>query len=683
MIDPELFKKKDKIIELRNKLFRQGLAGKRFLEKWWYFNILLFSGKHWMEFDRRSNSWKEIKFNDYKEYPVTNKFAVAHNVIKTTLTQKEPRILVKPELNTKECIATAEIADIVVDVVSVETNMPLMREIAATWGVSTGNAFFINYYEADGNKYGETFINYEKCLQCGAVHKPDEIAQADHKCPDCGADKFEPAMDEHLQAMGEMAPKGKLCCEVASGFEMFFNAEIQDFSNLTEIMRRKSVPIDIVNEQFPELQGKAKEDTAEATQDNGRQMLRSLAYSSPSGNSASWIGEGGDTVKNALVDYIWALPCKEFPDGLMATIVGDQIAELTELKYETGKKKKFIPVVHFLNERVAGRVLGKTKLDDIAKKQIDRNKLEAYIILWVYTMAAGKWLDPGTEMDTPDGDPNQVMQYTPGVDGTKPERVQGLAVNPSIYERLAQIDAEIEDLAGVLDVLKGDAPQGVKTTSGIAFLNERAVSRHNEMIDNWERALQQQTIQQIEILRQFGDETRTKTFKNDMGSWETKEFTNADLAGGLEISVEKRSSVPKSKALENQQISDSIAEGIIDVNDPNVRYKILEKRGQTDLMSNIGDDIKDAQREWKDFVDGAQPRYRAGIDNEAIHYADAVGRAKSQEFFSMPPEQQQAWLDHVAVHKAALDAQMAQQSAMEAGPQPQQKKPAPKEMAVA
>ena len=648
MIDKNLLAKKDEIVKLRNKLYDQGKQGKMQLEKWWYLNVLLLAGRHWVYFDKSKNSWENISFKDYKEYPVTNRFAVAYNVIKSVLTQKEPRIIVKPAFDAPESIATAEVADVVVDVVGEEAKMKTAREIAASWGVVCANAFFINYYEVDGEKYGERMVEFERCADCGSVWSPKDIADSGHKCPQCGGEQFAPAMDDFGKPIGERVPNGQLKCDIAPPFEMYFNNELQDFHNVTEVMRRQRVPISTLEALYP--------------------RLRNIAYVAQSGSQGGWLGGNGDVVRSGIRDYVWAMPCPEFPDGLMATMVGEDIVELSELQYDDREGRKFINVVHFGNERVPGRILHRCKLDDVAKKQIDRNKLEAYITLWIYTMTGGKILDPGCEMDEMTGDPNQHVTYTPGLNGAKPERWQGFPVDQSVYKRLEQMDQEINDLAGMLDVLRGEHPAGVQTLGEVQALMERAYSRHNEMIDNWERANEEVTRQQIEILRKFGTETRSKTFKNSMGSWETKQFTNADLNGGLTVQVEKGSSVPKSKAMEFVAITEDIKYGVINPQDPKVQYQILEKQGLTELASAVGEDIKDAMREWKDFADGKDARPRLGIDNEQIHYLDAVSRAKSDEFFMMDELRRKIWVEHVELHKRNIEAQLMQE-AMAAGAQ--------------
>jgi hypothetical protein len=668
----ELLAKKDEILKLRTKIKGQGKAGKRKLEREWYRNCMFLVGRQWIFYDKSKGKWVDWDAPSWYEKPVTNKFAVCHNTLKTILTQQDPRIIIRPAMDNEESIATSEIADIAVDVIQEEANMKQAKEIASSWVVSTGNAFFYNYFEVSGEKYGVNFIQHEQCVACGSVSRPNESGE----CEKCGNREHKEAMDENSQAVGETIENGKLCCEAVPPFEMFFNPEVQDFTEITEVVRSKSVPMDLLKEMFPQWTGGA---SGSGAKDKSEQSyLKGLAYSSSSGTPEMvGGGSGSDKVQSENLDYVFSLPCKDFPNGLSATLIGDEILEADELMYRKQDGKYFLPFIHVLSERVPGRMFGKTKLDDIAYKQIELNKLKSFILLWVYSMSGGKWLEPeGTNMDKPTGQPNQKIKYTRGVNGEKPELVNGIQVPPAIFQLLEIIESEINDLAATYDVLKGELPQGLDTASGLRMLTERAFSRHNEMIRNWERALEDCTIQQIEIARQFFTEERKKTLENDMGSWETKTFTKADLQGGLEIKIEPGSTIPRSKAAENASIFESLKAQLINPQDPKVNYKILEKLGQSDLASDVGMDIKDAMREWKGFVDGQEPRPRLKIDNEQIHYMDAIGRAKSEEFFQLPIERQKLWIEHAEYHRMNIEAEMMKQTLMQNGPQPTQKEPA-------
>lgn len=663
-INPDLFKLKEKILELRTKIKDAGRAGKRNIQKDWYRNILFLIGRQWITFDRQKKRWVDSPLPQWYEKPVTNKFASCHNTIKTVLTQKAPRIICKPTSEKNdENTATAEVADIIVDVTDEEANMKLFREIASSWLVSTGNVFAHNYYEVDGKKYGSSFVPFEQCLNCGTQHPPDEIQG--QSCPDCNSPAgFTQAMDPNGAVMGADIPFGKLHTDAVPPFEMFFNQENEHWGQIQECVRSKRVAIEELKERYSEIADKIT--GAPVGEHLEESILKALAYATNSGFPDVYFGMGaGEKILADTVDYVFALPRKDFPNGMMATIVADNIVELEELMpfysklKEDGSREAFLPFCFGGANRVSGRFWHRTFLDDVADKQIQRNKLESFILLAVYSMSGGKWLEPeGTNMTPPDGQPNQRLKYTRGPLGEEPKMIPGIPPHAVLVQLIDKMDKDIEELSASYDVLKGNFPPGLDTFSGLRLLTERAFSRHNELIQNWERFNEEIKRQQIEIARIHFTNERKKTLENDLGAWETKTFSKEDLQGGMEITIEEGSTIPKSQAVENAGIIDSIKLQIINIHDPKVNFEVLEKLGQSDLAASVGEDIKDAASEWHQFLENGQVRPRQGIDNEAIHLQDAISRAKSDEFFKLLPPAQQAWIAHVEYHQNNLNAQM-------------------------
>ena len=663
MIDKELLKKKQIILDLRDKIKEESRKMKAPFIKEWYRNIQFLIGKQWIVYDRSQKKWTEAKLEKWYPKPVTNKFAAAGNTLKTLLTQEEPRILVTPAMDTEESIASAQIGDSLIDVLQTESESEKAKEIASSWLVFTGNCFLGETYSVD-KKFGETFIPFEMCQSCGKIVAPDEDSNG--KCPACGGELGK-AISQDGKEIGRMFPKGKLSEEGISPFEIHFDQKLENFSDVQEVVRSKKVDIPLLEESYPSLKGKIETGDEGNIDETYSEALFGMTNSGVDGSKSSF--------PKGVADYLYKLPSSEFPDGLMATVIGSEIVELSELIYKDREDNRKIPIFHIGANRVPGRFWHKTLLDDVVPLQLKRNKLESFIELQTYTMASGKWLEPdNSNMDAPTGEPGQRLKYTPQGPGVKPEMVRGLPPPPILMEMIQQIDKDIEEIAATYDVLKGNLPQGLDTFGGLRLLTERAFSRHNEMIRNWERGNEESSRMQLEIGRLFFDEPRKHTYENENGSWETREFTKADLSGGIDIRVERGSTLPRSKTVEDDAIRTSIKAGIIDIRDPKVNYKVLEKLGQADLASSVGLDIKDAMREWKEFIDSVERnpetpeqwkiRPRQDIDNEIVHYNDAVSRAKMEEFFKLPPAAQKIWEEHIIYHKTILNKQMAQQAAM-------------------
>lgn len=673
-IDPALFEKEKRILEIRDEVLRSGRHGKRDFEKIWYRNVLLYIGRHWISWDKGRGRWVDAPgLGKWYPKPVTNKFAESANALKALVVEKKFRPLVIPATTSEEDIATAERGDIWVDVIRDEAKSNLADKMAAAWMIITGNCFGHQYYVMD-KESGETFFNYYTCPACKQQTDAAQLEESGGNCPSCQADMSGVGPDViDGQAQGFSLPKGRLVDDCASPFEMFFNCNVDKFDDVKQIIRAKSVPVSEIENTYPDIKGQVETSTSS---DEGASKIYKKALKTVTVlGGGQGISTDGESVPEGDIHYLFCKPDEEFENGLMATIVGLRIVELKDAsEYMDEKGVCFSPFSYAGANYIPGCFWGKTRMDDVAQKQFDRNLYESLIQLQLLTMSAGKWLDPGTNMDEPTGEPGQIIRYDWTVENRKPELQQGLSPQAVWIQLIQQIDKEIEGLSASYDVLKGQLPPGLDTFSGLRLLTERAVSVHGEMLDNFSAFQVDKTRKQLELARKHFIEPRTKTIAGENGGFETISFSRADLQGGVDIRIEEGSSIPKSPAVENASIADNIKLGLIDVSDPKIAYKVLEKEGLQDLAAASGEDIKDAMKEWKDFLASVQSapgdpeawdvRPRGGIDNEAIHYRDAASRAKTDDFFALPPEAQARWVEHVMYHKANLDAEMAQKAAM-------------------
>lgn len=665
MIDKSLLKKKGRILELKKKCKEIGKDGRSIFEYSWMRNIRFFLGDHWITYSKSKRQWVGIEFGDnYTPKPITNKFASSINTVKSVLIQQDPRTIITPTENTDQDIATAEIGDSLVPVLARESGLKNTRKVAAPWLVLTGNVFIHNYYDMS-SEHGSFFVPYDMCAACGSVVPPDLNA-----CPKCQGQNYVKGVTPDGKEIGKFFNRGKLCSEAVSPFEMYFNQEITDWWNIREVVRSKRVPIADAKSYYPEIKETLSEDKPD--DDSGDFWLRSLAFASEgSGNMG---GGAGQKSPSTVLDYFHRLPDDEFPQGIYACLNGDEIAELTPLPTKGKGDKYFLPYVYVGMHKVPGRFWHRTFADDLVPKQVQRNKTEALIELSIMRMGKPDWTVPdGSGVDQLTGEPGQVINYKPGLGGAEPKKLPGSEVPASNFKFLESIDNAFEDIAKTYDVLKGQSPSANIPFASLKLLEERGFSNHLDMIKNWEDGNTEITIQQLEIARTNFTEERTHTIKKDNGDWETKSFLGADLMGGVEVQTEAGSTVPKSQAAQQAAIREDLKSGIIDVSSPKVKHKILERLGHADLGSEIDEDVKDATAEWKDFVESVNEfpqdqakwvvRPRFGIDNELVHYKDAVSRAKSPEFFLLAPEAQNYWIEHANIHKVNLDNEMMAQQA--------------------
>lgn len=671
-VDP-LMQKAEKIKELRNKIKSHSKYQKQVFEKNWFLRILFFIGNQWVTYYNSTQSWQRPRnMPDWFPTPVTNKYARILNTIIAILIQKDPVPIITPATNSDEDIATADVADKLIPIIDKETDTATFSKIAAHWYVIIGNIFCHTYaYNSPDN--GTVKVEKEQCAGCGSVFSSADISANKDVCNVCGSvNNFKTAVDATGQPMIEEFPKTKLIRDACSPFEIHCEQQIQDIKQLRNFVRTKSMPLEDIKKMYPKFAAKIVTDSSGETQ--GQDYLNTLAFTTTNaGQKPDFLSGGMGTSKDkrGALDYLYALPDEEFPNGVVATMNGDLVLEVMPLDkiYRDKDGKAFLPLAFAGHTFVPGRLWHKSISDDIFEKQKQRNKLECFIELIIYRMCKPDWLIPSTAGNDVDvgGEPGQKITYTPGPRGEKPEVIHGADVPITLVNRLEQIDKELEDLGATYDALKGQSPTNVNTYAGLKLLTERGYSSHLSMIQNWEKFRADITLQALDIARNTMIEERQATFKNELGDWETSTFQNSDIQGGVDIKIEAGSSLPRSQAAEQAALVESVNSGLIDITDQGTHLKVLEALGQSEFKNDTDIDVKDASKEWNDFLKTGKTRPRKGVDNEEVHLKDAQRRAKTDQFFKLRPEMQKAWIEHIGLHEANVmmeQQRMAQMAAM-------------------
>lgn len=151
------------------------------------------------------------------------------------------------------------------------------------------------------------------------------------------------------------------------------------------------------------------------------------------------------------------------------------------------------------------------------------------------------------------------------------------------------------------DVVKGARPEGVSAGIALQILQERSMSRYGPLFILWEQAWTEWARQALEIFREFATEPRLLKIKGRDGRWEVQKFLGSDLQGRVDVIPEAASSMPRSTLLDRAEMEQLAAMGIIDVRDPEVKWKFLEVYGRTNLTPSMARDTKNAIRENEAF----------------------------------------------------------------------------------
>jgi len=662
-------------------------------ERDWYGNLLFKQGHQWIVWDETGRRFRQKKLKPWIPQPVTNRFASTLDALVSLMLRVQPDMQWRSDDPNNESLkSVAETATKLVSRVKDMTHFNLWRQTLAGWLTYTGNAYLVNYYDQEGGIPIEVPIY--RCKQCGNEDLPTGFEEG---CQECGGNEHEYSMDSSTGAPKQVQfTGGSVRTEVASPFEVFMDFSVTEWHRQPYIIRVK----DRTLEYFKTRYGKRGEKVeAGGTSTLGEFYSSSLAYmaSGPGINPSA--GQVHRRPGNAEVWYV-RRPDDTYPDGLTAVIAGNELLEKNEELPEDHAGNHFLPVTQFIFDPIPGSAVGKTVASDLRPKQKQRNELESLIQLITMRMANPVWIIPyGTDVEGFSGQPGAVLkaiQLSPNA-SSNPQRLPGENVPSSVMQWLEKIDNDMEEMASVFDVLKGQAPAGITAGYAIQLLIERGQSRWGPLFQRWENGMVMWAQQVTALCKEYMPAEQLRSILGEHGEWEVGKFKEESMAG-LNLTVEAGSAKPQSALSEQAMVDQLIGQGLIDPSDPQVKAEILRSVGMG-KYDNLADwDMKDASREEEAFYKiaiaydlaeisqqvqamaqspGADPqrvqsavmqvqtlaqggvRYREQIDNHMIHLWAHKRFAKTDKFLKLSPEWQAVWLQHITQH-----AMRIQQEAM-------------------
>ena len=585
-------------------------------------NLLFKRGQQWIVWDRGRGIYRPVGTKVYNgPRPVWNRYASTMNAFTANLARIEPTIVFRPGTDEPEDRATAEVAGRIKEVCDDECNTRVIRQYLAQWCGYTGGAWIEVGYDPSP-EHGTRFVQDESCPACGTQMPPT----TDGTCPMCQG-PTQPAVDEAGAPVGKQSPIGRLFLDVATMFEMYFDAGTEDWkTGVREYVRKKSADKTALERRWGELAQGLTPDMGQSPGDGYQDSLATLASYQPEvGPGAGLLNTTRQTGRISEA-YYWAMPTKQYPEGLLAIILGGtKVVHLGPLPYRFDGNQPFLPTVYFPIDPMPGSIYSKTPADDLALVAVTRNQLVANMLMTMDRMAWPIWLLPeGANVSPVTGTPGQIIRYAGiGPNPPKPERVQGAGLPNGATTWLAYIDHELEELSAAYAGTKGDRAPGVSAGISLQMIEDRKNQRFGGMYILWEHGWAEVSRMQLAIFKQFVTEPRLLKIQGKGSQWRVMKFLGSDLTGKIDVVAEAGSAAPRSTLAERAEVEQMGAIGAINLRDPEVQEKVLELYGHTDWLPGMKADAENAAKQIEVFEGLAtQPQAVAMI-------ADLLARANA------------------------------------------------------
>lgn len=670
---PDPYADDEALKETFKQAYRQCFDRRQVFERIWWRNLLYILGRQWIYFDRGVGQWLDKRLAKWIPKPVTNKIAETVAAILSVFQGVQLSVSCKPIGASPKDVQAAETANKYESPIRAEHEMERVELESDFWLIALGNAAWFVWWDVNaGGTF--TFIPFEQCKVCTKVSSPIEIKTAGNVCPECGNNVFEDAVDpETGEPMGARYSPGRGRTDAVSPLELAMPHVYANADDAPILIRARWRPRFYCEENYP------PELLAQITWENSSsertlQLYRGLSSATEVGSLPGGAAGGGDSPGEAegVTEYEqWMKPCKKYPKGLVLRMVGDgensQIVKLPAqglpgpLPLATPQGERVWPWIFIGYEHFGGRLWSRSPIEHLIEKQNQLNQIDSLIQLIIQRTANPVWLEPkGAEVKKFTGEPGLVVKYNPLIAGgnAKPERIEGAQVPSSLVKIREMILSDIENLAGTYDIIKGQKPTGVEAFSALQLLVERSQSRYGPVLGNRGKGYRRWFQIALEMERAYGPDERAHAILGPNGAYTLATFKKINLAGAVRVEVQDGSQMPKTSLGKRAAIEQLRNFGVINPQNPDTAYRILQIFGQTDLWPGLDYDVKSALSEQEEFeqwalaAQFAPPQPIAGPAGAlAVDPATGQPQMAPAQPNTPPPGQIEIWHNHM-VHAA-------------------------------
>lgn len=660
----------ERILELFNRYKAESLDQRWVLEHDWLRDINYVSGKQWIIYHPTRREWVDKKLHKWIPKPVNNKMGETVDAIRSTFSAINLQAKVRPLGYDSRAIATAEIADQMAPLIHEEHDMNQVMRESDYWLITTGTSVLQASWDRD-IRSNRLFVKNEQCSQCGAVYGPQEILNAGNACPDCGGTAFIDATTPDGKPDGQWFAHGKGKTVALSPFEYAFPLSITRWDDLPYIIRLRWREKSWYEANRPELVDRIQWE--KASTDRSLQLYRSLALSNSANTFQGTVTPAGSQSQSeGITEYeLWLKPTPEFPEGLVARIVGGSspiVIDVPEesipgpFPYKDIEGKPLFPFFFAQYKHVGGRLYGCSAISPLIPKQDQINQMESMTLLCLQRMANPVWVIPeNAGIEHFSGEPGLIMKWNPlaaGGTSAKPDKIDGSEVPSSIPMWREANLKDIEALSGTYDVLKGGQPTGVDSFAGLNLLVERSQSRFVNVFQSRGEQYRRWYAFALEMERQFGPDQRTLSIIEPNRGYTFKHFENAQLQGAIQVVIEDGSTMPKTTLGRRAALEQGFNMGVVNPLDPDQRYSLLTNLGLQDLVPTLNVHVQTALRlqdefeEWaKNPTMGLNPLTMKPWYDAQVHWTERIkwlNTDRMVELLATDPALEQVIYQHLA-----------------------------------
>lgn len=373
-------------------------------------------------------------------------------------------------------------------------------------------------------------------------------------------------------------------------------------------------------------------------------------------------GSGQWDDKRAMILSKWVLPNKEHPNGQYIVASSKKILYKGDLPTEY---KGRLPGAEYRFLDLMFGPYGQGMVEQVVNLQEEYNFTLSRICGYKKWMTGKIMIPRGSKLSNKwDDNLGQMIFYN---QGNKPTYEEGSSAPDFLFKDLMRIRQDMEDITSVHDASQGKTPDQVKSGIAIENLSE---------LDNTQLSPELMTIEQKHayVMEQVFDIMENRytvghfmALTSDNIPAEVSSFIGSQIAGNKKIAVSLGSSLPASKTARQAYIANMLQMGLIT---PEKAKELSEFGDVEGIYTNLDEQAAKQENQIMlkpNYIVMAEP-----WEDHAIHLNVLHDFMKTPQFYALPDDQRQKYLDHEAEHQAYLlhESNAAPSGPGPAGPQP-------------
>lgn len=358
-----------------------------------------------------------------------------------------------------------------------------------------------------------------------------------------------------------------------------------------------------------------------------------------------------------LVLTYYERPSKKNPKGYVAVVVGEECVSKGDWPFPV---KDRLNVFAAKETPAAGRWTGDSIYSDAVPIQTAYNASWSSILEHMKLAGNARLQVPDASMELMDiltDTAGEIVPYNSAAG--KAEYLSPPQMPAWWIEQPQRLEAAMDDILGVHDVSRGEAPRNIESGLGIALLTEADETPTAAMAVELARCWGRAGRFALQVLSKRVTHKRTARVRHPNQSDETVKWTGKDLAGEFAAFVPEDTARPQSDAARKAQGFALWDRKVIE--DPKALAAYIDYGSEVNFIEATDPDVAKARRENHEISSG-EPMPPADFDNHQIHI-DEHNRFRKTSRYERSSDKDRENIDkHIQGHENFAAEEMAKQT---------------------